>query len=162
MLHRLLNKIVSESFYGKYVKLPSEDSPTPPEIRANPKLYPFFKDCDGAIDGSHIAALVPSASVARHHNRKGFVSQNVLAACSFDMLFTYILPGWEGSTSDSQVFEDARRTDFAVCPGKYFLADAGFPACSFLLVPYRGTRYHLKEARTRKVNVRYEQTLPSF
>jgi hypothetical protein len=26
-----------------------------------------------------------------------------------------------------------------------YLADAGFPLCDGLLVPYRGVRYHLKE-----------------
>ena len=30
-------------------------------------------------------------------------------------------------------------------PGTYYLADAGFPLCDVLLVPYRGVRYHLKE-----------------
>ncbi|RWR73285.1 protein ALP1-like protein [Cinnamomum micranthum f. kanehirae] len=32
---------------------------TPPEIVNNPKYYPWFKDCVGAIDGTHVSASVP-------------------------------------------------------------------------------------------------------
>lgn len=42
-------------------------------------------DCKGAIDGTHIDTFVPADIVARFHNRKGHLSQNVLAACTFDM-----------------------------------------------------------------------------
>ena len=61
------------------------------------------------------------------------------------MKFTYVLPGWEGSASDSRVYEYAREHDLDIPPGTYMLADAGFPSCNALLVPYRGIRYHLKE-----------------
>ena len=145
VIHCLLDMITSENFYAVYIKLPNENTPLSPFIRDNPKFYPFFKDCDGALDGTHINAHVPEESTARYRNRKGGLSQNVLAACSFELFFTYILSGWEGSAADSQVYDDARRTDFAIRPGKYYLADAGFPACDHLLVPYRGVRYHLKE-----------------
>lgn len=40
-------------------------------------------------------------------NRKGNLSQNVLAICDFDMLFTYVCPGWEGSAHDNRVLTDA-------------------------------------------------------
>ena len=30
---------------------------------------------------------------------------NILAACTFDLKFTYVLPGLEGSTSDSRILE---------------------------------------------------------
>jgi hypothetical protein len=62
-----------------------------------------------------------------------------------DMRFLYILPGWEGSASDSHVYEDAHSLDFLVPPGKYYLADAGYGTCDALLIPYRGVTYHLKE-----------------
>ena len=61
------------------------------------------------------------------------------------MRFCYVLSGWEGSAADGQVYEDAQETDFAIPPGKFYLADAGFPVCDALLVPYCGVRYHLKE-----------------
>jgi DDE superfamily endonuclease len=141
----MLDIVTSEGFYSAYVRLPQTHTSTPSEIRNNSKLYPFFKHCDGAIDGSHIDAWVSEEDAARFRNRKGRLTQNILAACTFDLRFSYILSGWEGSASDSQVFDNARRIDFGIRPGKFYLADAGFPACDTLLVPYRGVRYHLKE-----------------
>jgi hypothetical protein len=134
--------ITETPFYARYVKLPP--NVTPPEIQTNPKLQEL-RDSLGAIDGVHVKAFVPDEVLPRYRNRKGFISQNVLAACTFDMQFCYIQSGWEGSAADGQIFADARRHDFAVPPGKYYLADAGFPACDLLLIPYRGVHYHLKE-----------------
>jgi len=83
-------------------------------------LYPFFKDCQGSIDSTHLDTFVPDDAVARYWNRKGRLSQNVLAACSQDMRFTYILSRWEGSASDGLVFDDARRNDMPIPESKYF------------------------------------------
>lgn len=136
--------LVSPRFYRRYIHLPC-DSRTPPEIRTNPRLYPFFRHCKGAIDCTHLDAWVPEDALSRYRDRKGRISQNVFTACSFDMRFTYVLPGWEGSAADGRVYADARSTDFAVAEDTFYLADAGFPSCNALLVPYRGVRYHLKE-----------------
>ena len=78
-------------------------------------------------------------------NRKGQVSQNVLAACTFDLCFCYVLSGWEGSAADSHIYDDARCRDFLTPPNKYYLADAGFGICDGLLTPYQQVCYHLKE-----------------
>jgi hypothetical protein len=128
-----------------FIKLPTIDTPVPEEIRSQRKFFPHFKDCIGALDGSHIPAHVPEVCRASYRNRKGQVSQNVLAVCSMDMRFLYILPGWEGSAPDTRVYEDARKTDFKVPRDRYYLADAGYGSSDALLVPYRGVRYHLKE-----------------
>jgi hypothetical protein len=72
------------AFYKKHVHLPSPE--TPIEIKDNPKLYPYFRDCIGAIDGSHFHAWVLNDAMGRYRNRKGFIGQNVLAACNFAML----------------------------------------------------------------------------
>jgi hypothetical protein len=123
--------------------LPADE--TPPEIKDNPKLYPYFRNAHGAIDGSHFHAWVLAENMARYRNQKGLIGQNVLAACNFAMLFIYILSGWEGSASDSAIYEYARSRDLAIPAGKYYLVDAGFPLCDALLTPYRNMRYHLKE-----------------
>ena len=34
---------------------------------------------------------------------KSTVTSNMLAICSFDMLFTYVVTGWEGAFHDSRV-----------------------------------------------------------
>ena len=83
--------------------------------------------------------------MARYCSWKGHISTNLLAACHFNLLFCYLLSGWEGSAADGCVFDDACRTDFEIPSGTYYLGDAGFPLCDVLLVPYRGVQYHLKE-----------------
>lgn len=136
---------LSPPFYNKYVHLPHEDDPIPSEIRQNPKFYPFFKDALGAIDGTHINCTPSAEQQQAARDRKGALTTNCLAACTFDMCFMYIFSGWEGSTADSTMFQDARVTDFRVPVGKYYLADAGFPTCDALVIPIRGPRYHLQE-----------------
>lgn len=135
----------SAPFYTAHVRLPTANDPTPAEILSNPKFYPFFKDAIGAIDGSHIHFSPTSYSRALYRNRKGFISQNCLFACLFCLQFCYALTGWEGSATDARIWADAISHDLNIPEGKYFLADAGFPACDQLLLPYRGVRYHLAE-----------------
>ena len=127
------------------MQLPAADSPTPLEIRESPKFYPFFDGALGAIDGTHIRCTSSAADRDMSRNRKGVLTQNCLAACSFDLRFTYFLSGWEGSSHDSTLFYDARRVDFYIPSRRYYLGDAGFASSDALLVPYRGVRYHLAE-----------------
>lgn len=51
----------------------------------------------------HIPAHVPAKDQSQFRNKKGLLSQNVLAACTFDLQFIFIYPGWEGSAADSRV-----------------------------------------------------------
>lgn len=136
--------LTSGEFYGAYVRLPQPDQ-VPPEVRNDPRFFPYFASCIGAIDGSLLDAFVSKADMTQYRSRKGRISTNLLAACQFSLQFCYLLSGWEGSAADSRVFDNARRTDFPIFLGTYYLADAGFPLCDALLVPYRGVRYHLKE-----------------
>jgi hypothetical protein len=61
----------------------------------------------GAIDGTHIYAKVLAKIQASFRGRKNYPTQNVLTAVDFDLKFTYILAGWEGSTHDTTVLADA-------------------------------------------------------
>lgn len=140
---RKLTKIFAGPFYRKYVKLMPDE--TPPEIRKNPKLFPYFEGCRGVMDGVQFDGWVHEDDSDRYRSRKGRISQNVLACSDFKLRFIYILTGWEGSAADSRVFEYARKTGLTLPPGQYFLADAGFPLCDLLMTPYCGVRYHLKE-----------------
>lgn len=135
----------SHPFYTTHVRLPTDSTPVSSEIRDNPKRWPYFKDAIGAIDGSHIHAYPPSHSRHLYYNRKGFISQNCLFVCDFDLNFTFTLTGWEGSATDARLWDVARNDGLNIPPGKYLLADSGFPSCKELLVPYRGIRYHLAE-----------------
>ena len=61
----------------------------------------FFGNCIGALDGLHVPILVPVAEQSAWRNRKGWILQNVLIVCDFNMNFVYILPRWEGSAYNS-------------------------------------------------------------
>ena len=92
------------------------------------------------------------------------MTQNCLTACNFNLEFVYIFSGWEGSATDSAMFNDARLTDLHILPGKYYLADAGFPSSLGTVIPYRGIRYHLAEwgrAGLRYVIVHYSSRIRS-
>lgn len=69
------------------------------------------------------------------------------------MKFVYMISGFEGSSSDSAMYDTARFRTLAIPEGFVYVADAGFPTCKQLLVPYRGQRYHLREWRAS--NQRY-------
>ncbi|KAF2283133.1 hypothetical protein GH714_043463 [Hevea brasiliensis] len=124
---------------------------TPTEILCNSRFYPYFKDCIGVIDGMHIPAHVPAKDQSRFRNRKGVLSQNVLAACTFDLQFIFIYPGWEGSAVDSRVLRavlDDPDQNFPHIPeGKYYLVDTGYSNMEGFIAPYLGVRYHLHEFR---------------
>jgi len=116
------------------------------------KYWPWFEDAVGALDGSHIQAYISNEEPAPWRNRKRFLSQNVLAVVNHRRLFTYVLPGWEGSAHDGRVLAAAREMEGFNAPaspasgaGKYYLADAGYSNTDITLVPYRGVRYHLRE-----------------
>uniref|UniRef100_A0A2N9H7M0 DDE Tnp4 domain-containing protein n=1 Tax=Fagus sylvatica TaxID=28930 RepID=A0A2N9H7M0_FAGSY len=120
---------------------------THPDIRNNRRFYPYFKDCIGAIDGTHIRASVPIEIQGRFRGRKDGTTQNVLAAITFDLKFCYVLAGWEGSAHDSRVLDDAlhRSRGLKIPEGKYYLGDAGYGNKTGILSPYRKVRYHLQE-----------------
>ncbi|KAK1427138.1 hypothetical protein QVD17_15821 [Tagetes erecta] len=146
--HRVLRAIIS--LESHYIQQPKGDI-VPKEIQEKKRFYPFFKDCIGAVDGTHVRVKVPNKDAPRYRGRKGYPTMNVLAACTFDLKFTYVLTGWEGTASDSRIIKNAlTRDDKLVIPtGRYYLADAGLPHTSTLMTPYRGVRYHLKEYSTR-------------
>lgn len=144
----------SPQFYNQYVQMPSADDPVPEFIQNNPKFFPFFKDALGAVDGTYIHCMPSADQRDLARNRKGFMSQNCLAICSFTLRFLYFVAGWDGSTADASMYVDSRLTDLPVPEGRYYLADAGFGMCGTLLLPYSGIRYHLQE--WEKANKRYK------
>ncbi|XP_021860979.2 protein ALP1-like isoform X2 [Spinacia oleracea] len=129
--------------YTEFVKPPT--TTLQPEIQNNPRFFPWFEDFIGVIDGTHVRASVSIEMQDRFRGRKGGTTQNVLAAVDFDLKFTYVLAGWEGSAHDSKVLGDALRRGFKVPQGKYYLADGGYGDRKGFMPPFRKVRYHLKE-----------------
>ena len=134
--------------YSSQVRQPTFTTPLSSKIRNNYRYFPYFEDCIGALDGTHVAAYIPLSLQPRYRNRKQFISQNILACCDFDMRFTFLLAGWEGSAHDQRVLQDARYNHgLELPPSKFYLGDAGYSSSLLVMVPYRGVRYHLKEQR---------------
>ena len=62
---------------------------------------------------------MPPEIQGRFRGCKDGTTQNVLAAISFDLKFTYVFAGWEDSAHDSRVLNDAfaRRGGFSIPEG---------------------------------------------
>ena len=62
---------------------------------------------------------MPPEIQGRFRGRKDGTMQNVLATISFDLKFTYVLAGWEGSAYDSRVlnYAFARSGGFSIPDG---------------------------------------------
>ena len=56
-------------------------------------------------------ARVPERHRAAFMGRKHTTTQNVMAAVDFDLRFTYVLAGWEGSTHDARILAHALEKD---------------------------------------------------
>ncbi|PHT89049.1 hypothetical protein T459_04162 [Capsicum annuum] len=61
-----------------------------PKLKEDKRYWPYFKNCIGAINGTHISCIVPSKDQIKYIGRKGFTSQNVIAVCDWDMCFTFV------------------------------------------------------------------------
>ncbi|KAH6761612.1 hypothetical protein C2S52_019045 [Perilla frutescens var. hirtella] len=118
---QILNTIASDMMVKTSTGIPAK-------IKESTRFMPFLKDCIGAIDGTHISAMVTGREVSSFRNRHGMQSQNVLGACNFDLQFIYVLSGWECSAHDSKLLSGAlsRTNGLQVPQGKYFLVDCAF------------------------------------
>ncbi|XP_071681839.1 protein ALP1-like [Lolium perenne] len=141
---------------GEMIKSASMNTPT--KIKNSYRWFPYFRDCIGTIDGTHVTAKVPRSMSAAFHGRKHYTSQNMLAAVDFDMRFTYVLAGWEGSAHDASILVDSlsRPDGLQIPDDKFYLGDAGYACRSGILPTFRKTRYHLNKfsAKHRPLNAR--------
>nr|XP_018627578.1 uncharacterized protein LOC108945806 [Nicotiana tomentosiformis] len=94
----------------------------------NRRYLPFFKDCIGALDGTHVKARLPRGQEIPYIGRKG-------------------------AAHDSRIFGEALRRPELNFPhplgNKYYLVDAGYPHMKGYMAPYKGAdvRYHLADFR---------------
>ena len=72
---------------------------------------PLFDGCIGAIDGTLIEVSVPERVQADFTNRHGWRSQNVICVCDYNMMFTYVGVGTEGSAHDMRVLKQRALMD---------------------------------------------------
>ncbi|XP_048605867.1 uncharacterized protein LOC125583276 [Brassica napus] len=119
-----------------------------PILVDDPQYYPFFKDCIGALDGTHMPVRPPSVNVEPFRGRKGEPTMNVLAICNFSMKFIYAYVGVPGRAHDTKVLTYCAKEEasFPHPPvGKYYLVDSGYPTRTGYLGPHSRTRYHLDQ-----------------
>ncbi|KAK8957278.1 hypothetical protein KSP39_PZI001342 [Platanthera zijinensis] len=81
----------------------------PPQILNDSRYMPYFKDCIGAIDGTHVDARISPEKKVRYIGRHGVTTQNVMAVCDFNMCFTFVMAGWEGSAHDSRIYKKSHK-----------------------------------------------------
>nr|KAJ0193460.1 hypothetical protein LSAT_V11C800412770 [Lactuca sativa] len=68
----------------------------------------FSLNCIGVIDDTHVTAWAPSSKQKSFRGRRAvLVTQNVMAICSHEMMFTFVYSDWEGTANESHVFYDA-------------------------------------------------------
>ncbi|XP_022852822.1 uncharacterized protein LOC111374384 [Olea europaea var. sylvestris] len=122
MIHKWFKRVVRVviSFGTEMIRLTNQDIVHERILRK----YPFFKDCIGAIDGTHVAAWAPASRQSFFRGRKTNVTQNVMLTCDFDVKFTFVYCSWED---------------------QFYLVDSGYPNMPGFLAPYRGHRYHLRD-----------------
>nr|XP_048326716.1 protein ALP1-like [Ziziphus jujuba var. spinosa] len=81
--------------------------PKPVSDNCSDDRWKMFKNCLGALDGTYIKVKVPEIDKPRYRTRNGEIATNVLGVCNPNMEFIFVLPGWEGSASDSRVLRNA-------------------------------------------------------
>ncbi|XP_010418595.1 PREDICTED: uncharacterized protein LOC104704161 [Camelina sativa] len=117
----------------------------PPRIMHDRRYFPYFQDCIGAIDGTHVRVRVGGDKKITYWNHHNYTSMNILAVCDFNMRFIYTRIGVPGRAHDSKILTYcARHDNFFPFPSseKYFLVDSGYPNRRGFLAPYRGEAYH--------------------
>ncbi|XP_066347783.1 uncharacterized protein [Miscanthus floridulus] len=86
--------------------VPVDFEPSPEDRRCLSTMV-ARQDCIGAIDGTHVRASVSKSMEAAFRGRKSFATQNMMVAVDFDLRFTYVLAGWEGTAHDAVVLSGA-------------------------------------------------------
>jgi hypothetical protein len=110
-------------------------------------------------NATHIPITISEDKAAPYMNRKGSLSQNIMVACDFDLNFTFISCGWEGSASEAGVLQSSIGKGFHVLEGKFYLDDGGYANAPSFIAPYRGVQYHLSEFRSRCLYANYKELL---
>ena len=141
----VVHAFTSPGYYYHWVRMPTGLQPHPTNLMNDSRFNPYLKDCIGAIDGTFIPCRVRAEDHPRYRCRKKTISMNVLACCTFDLRFCYVLAGWEGTANDHRVYREALASDLRIPKGRYFLGDAGYSPTAGTMTPYRGVKYHLKE-----------------
>ncbi|KAG0498288.1 hypothetical protein HPP92_002979 [Vanilla planifolia] len=104
---------------------------------------PYFKDCIGILDSTHVKARIPGNDQTTHVAKKEWPTQKIMATCDFNMCFSFVVTGCEGTTHDAKIFNQIIREptyNFPMPPkGKYYLVSSRYPMRRGFLKPYKGS-----------------------
>jgi hypothetical protein len=81
------------------------------KIRDDERYWPYFKDCIGAIDGTHVLVKISPSKQIPYTIRKGAPTQNVMVVCDFRMCYTFVWVGWKSTANDTRIFLEAIRKE---------------------------------------------------
>jgi hypothetical protein len=76
----------------------------PSKIHDDERYWPYFKDCIGAIDETHVPVKISPSKQIPYIGRKWTSTQNVMAVCNFRLCFTFVWARWEGTAHDTRIF----------------------------------------------------------
>ncbi|GKC60151.1 hypothetical protein Tco_1087749 [Tanacetum coccineum] len=140
--HEVLDKML---VFSEEVIRPTTFNPNPNIPGNNRRERRMFKGAVGALDGTLIHASVSSHKQNVYRGRgRGDCYHNVLAICDFNMIFTYIVAGWEGTAHDARILNEALDDliyEFPIPPSdKYYLCDAAYRHTRGFMASYRNVR----------------------
>ena len=112
------------------------------------------------MNGTHILAHV-SREPALPGGTARAGSPELTRGLRFRYAVRFVLPGWEDSAHDMPVLGDATgEPGLKPPPGKYFLGDAGYTNGDWILTPFRGVKYPLREQWQSFAEVKYCLIIP--
>jgi hypothetical protein len=85
-------------------------------IRDDRRVYPYFKDCNGALDDTHIRVYLSPDDQVRYIGKSRLPTQNILVVCDFDMRFIYVSIGQPRSMHNTSVLYSAIKVDEKLFP----------------------------------------------
>ncbi|XP_076884758.1 uncharacterized protein LOC143534041 [Bidens hawaiensis] len=141
--HEVLDKMM---LFTKDIIVPTSFNPNPNIPGHNKRLRKIFKGVVGALDGTLIHAVVPTRQQDLYRGMgKGDCYQNVLAICDFNIIFTFLVAGWEGVAHNSRILSEALSDPHAPFPfplsEKYYLCDVVYAHIRGFMAPYRNVRF---------------------
>ncbi|XP_022015116.1 uncharacterized protein LOC110914640 [Helianthus annuus] len=155
-IHKYFYEVLDKMMlFAKEMIVPTSFNPNPNIPGHNKRLRRVFKGAVGALDGTLIHAVVPISKQDLYRGRgKGDCYQNVLAICDFNMIFTFVVAGWEGVAHDARILSEALSDPDAPFPfppqDKYYLCDAAYAHIRGFMAPYRNVRCWLGDFRRRR------------
>ncbi|KAL7597637.1 hypothetical protein Lser_V15G22777 [Lactuca serriola] len=145
-IHKFFHEVLSKMLlFAHDIIVPTSFNPNPNIPGHNRRLRRVFKGAVGALDGTLIHVVVPANKRDLYRSRgKGDCYQNVLAICDFNMMFTFVVAGWEGIAHDSRILSEALANPHAPFPlpppDKYYLCDAAYANIRGFMAPYRNAK----------------------